>query len=186
MESTRMGSPARSRRIACMSIVSYRGLVPKIHPSVFVAEGAHIIGDVEIGKDSSVWFNVVIRGDVHFIRIGEATNIQDNAVLHVTHKASPLRIGSHVTIGHGAVVHAATIKDFCLIGMGAVILDNAEVGPYALVAAGAVVLANTVVPEGTLAAGVPAKVVRSLTPEERGSLVQSAQNYVEYVATYRM
>jgi carbonic anhydrase/acetyltransferase-like protein (isoleucine patch superfamily) len=169
-----------------MSIVSYRGLTPKIHPSVFVAEGAHIIGDVEIGKDSSVWFNVVIRGDVHFIRIGEATNIQDNAVLHVTHKASPLRIGSHVTIGHGAVVHAATIKDFCLIGMGAVVLDNAEVGPYALVAAGAVVLGNTVVPEGTLAAGVPAKVVRSLRPEERRSLVQSAQKYVEYVATYRM
>lgn len=169
-----------------MSIVSYRGLTPKIHPSVFVAEGAHIIGDVEIGKDSSVWFNVVIRGDVHFIKIGEATNIQDNAVLHVTHKTSPLRIGSHVTIGHGAVVHAATIKDFCLIGMGAVVLDNAEVGPYALVAAGAVVLGNTVIPEGTLAAGVPAKVVRSLTPEERQSLVQSAQNYVAYVATYRM
>ena len=169
-----------------MSIVSYRGLAPKIHPSVFVAEGAHIIGDVEIGKDSSVWFNVVIRGDVHFIKIGEATNIQDNAVLHVTHKASPLRIGSHVTIGHGAVVHAATIRDFSLIGMGAVVLDNAEVGPYALVAAGAVVLANTVIPEGTMAAGVPAKVVRSLTPEERRSLIQSAQNYVEYVATYRM
>jgi carbonic anhydrase/acetyltransferase-like protein (isoleucine patch superfamily) len=169
-----------------MSIVSYRGLAPKIHPSVFVAEGAHIIGDVEIGKDSSVWFNVVIRGDVHFIKIGEATNIQDNAVLHVTHKTTPLRIGAHVTIGHGAVVHAATIRDFSLIGMGAVVLDNAEVGPYALVAAGAVVLANTVIPEGTMAAGVPAKVVRSLTHEERRSLIQSAQNYVEYVATYRM
>lgn len=169
-----------------MGIVSYRGLTPKIHPSVFVAEGARIIGNVEIGKDSSVWFNVVIRGDVHFIRIGEAANIQDNAVLHVTHKTSPLKIGSHVTIGHGAVVHAATIKDFCLIGMGAVVLDNAQIGPYALVAAGAVVLSNTVIPEGTMAAGVPAKVVRSLTPEERRSLVQSAQDYVEYAANYRM
>lgn len=169
-----------------MSIVSYRGLSPKIHPSVFIADGAHIIGDVEIGKDSSVWFNVVIRGDVHFIKIGEATNIQDNAVLHVTHQTSPLRIGSHVTIGHGAIVHASTIKDFCLIGMGAVVLDDAEIGPYALVAAGAVVLAKTVIPEGTLAAGVPAKVVRSLTLEERKSLAQSAQNYTEYVARYRM
>lgn len=95
-----------------MSIVSYRGLAPKIHPSVFVAEGAHIIGDVEIGKGSSVWFNVVIRGDVHFIKIGEATNIQDNAVLHVTHKTTPLRIGSHVTIGHGAVVHGQRLGTF--------------------------------------------------------------------------
>lgn len=169
-----------------MSIISYRGVTPKVDPSVFVAEGAHIIGDVEIGKDSSVWFNAVIRGDVNYIRIGEATNIQDNAVLHVTHSTAPLRIGSHVTIGHAAVVHAATIKDFCLIGMGAVVLDNAEIGPYALVAAGAVVLANAVIPEGTLAAGVPAKVIRPLTTEERRSLVQSALNYVEYVSTYKM
>ena len=169
-----------------MSIVPYRGIVPKIHPSVFIAEGAHVIGDVEIGRDSSVWFNAVIRGDVNFIRIGERTNIQDASVLHVTHKKYPLFIGSNVTVGHNAVVHAATIKDFCLIGMGAVILDNAQVGPYSLIAAGAVVVGGTVIPEGMLAAGVPAKIVRPLTNEERQFLVQSAQNYVDYVETYRI
>ena len=172
--------------VACMSILPYRGIVPRIHPSAFVAEGARIIGDVEIGKDSSVWYNAVVRGDVNFIRIGEGTNIQDNSVLHVTHKTFPLIVGSRVTIGHGAVVHAATIMDFCLVGMGAVILDNAHVGPYALVAAGSVVLVNTVIPEGTMAAGVPARIVRPLTSEERRSLEQSARNYIEYVAAYRM
>lgn len=153
---------------------------------MFMAEGAHVIGDVEIGKDSSIWFNAVVRGDVNFIRIGERTNIQDSSVLHVTHKKYPLIIGSNVTVGHSAVVHAATVYDFCLIGMGAIILDNARVGPYALVAAGAVVAGDAVIPEGTLAAGVPAKVVRPLTEEERQSLIRSAQNYVEYVAAYRM
>ncbi len=169
-----------------MSIIPYRGIAPKIHPNVFVAEGAHIIGDVQIGKDSSVWFNAVIRGDVNFIRIGERTNIQDGCVLHVTHKTYPLLIGSNITVGHSAVVHAATIQDFCLIGMGAIILDNAQVGPYSLVAAGAVVVGNSIIPEGMLAAGVPAKVVRPLTEEERQFLITSAQNYVDYVATYRI
>ncbi len=169
-----------------MSILPYAGVSPKLHPSVFVAEGAHVIGDVEIEKDSSIWFNAVIRGDVNFIRIGERTNIQDASVLHVTHKRYPLIIGSNVTVGHSAVVHAATVNDFSLIGMGAVILDNACVGPYSLVAAGAVVVSNSIIPEGVLAAGVPAKVVRPLTGEERQFLIQSARNYVEYVASYRI
>ena len=168
-----------------MSIVAYRGIVPKIHSTVFVADGAHIIGDVEIGELSSVWYNVVVRGDVNRIRIGERTNIQDNAVLHVAHDDYPLIVGSNITIGHGVVLHAATIRDQCLLGMGAIILDNAFVGPYALVAAGSVVLANTVIPEGTLAAGVPAKVIRLLTDAERQSIVQSALNYVEYARSYR-
>ena len=169
-----------------MSILPYAGVTPKLHPSVFVAEGAHVIGDVEIEKDSSVWFNAVIRGDVNFIRIGERTNIQDASVLHVTHKRYPLIIGSNVTVGHSAVVHAATVHDCSLIGMGAIILDNACVGPYSLVAAGAVVVSNSIIPEGMLAAGVPAKVVRPLTEEERQFLIQSARNYVEYVASYRI
>jgi carbonic anhydrase/acetyltransferase-like protein (isoleucine patch superfamily) len=168
------------------SILPYRGVIPKIHPSVFMAEGARIIGDVEIGKESSVWFNAVVRGDINFIRIGEETNIQDAAVLHVTHLAYPLIVGSGVTVGHNAVLHAATIKDFCLVGMGAIVLDNAQIGPYALVAAGAVVLSNAVIPEGMMAAGVPAKVIRPLTKEERKFLAHSAQKYVEYAATYRI
>jgi len=166
-------------------IIPYRGIRPKIHSSVFVAEGAQIIGDVEIGADSSVWFNTVIRGDVHYIRIGERTNIQDNCVLHVTHDTYPLVIGSDVTVGHGAILHAATIKDRCLIGMGAKVLDDATVGPYALVAAGSLVLEHFEVPEGALVAGVPARVKRMLSEEERQQIVQSAQNYVGYVKTYR-
>lgn len=166
-------------------ILPYQGIEPRIHPSVFIAEGAQIIGDVEIGAESSVWFNTVIRGDVHYIRIGEKTNVQDNSVLHVTHETYPLVIGSGVTVGHGAILHAATIKDYCLIGMGAIVLDNATVGPYSFVAAGSLVLEGFEVPEGVLVAGVPAKIKRVLTDEERRQIVQSAQNYIKYVKSYR-
>lgn len=168
-----------------MSIITYKGITPKIDPSVFIAEGVHIIGDVEIGRDSSVWFNTVIRGDVNFIRIGERTNIQDNTVVHVTNKKFPTFIGSNVTVGHSAVIHACTINDYSLIGMGAVVLDDAKIGKYSLIAAGAVVTMGMTVPEGVLAAGVPAKVVRPLTEAELKFLEQSAQNYIDYVATYR-
>lgn len=168
-----------------MAILPYRGMTPKIHPSVFLAEGSHIIGDVEIGKDASIWFNTVIRGDVHYIRIGERTNIQDNSVVHVTNKKFPTNIGSNVTVGHSAVIHACTINDYCLIGMGAIVLDDATIGPYSLIAAGAVVTMGMKIPEGVLVAGVPGKIVRMLTDEEKLFLKQSAQNYVDYVATYR-
>ena len=165
--------------------ISYKGITPNLHPSVFVADGAKIIGDVVIEKDSSVWFNAVIRGDVNYIRIGERTNIQDGCLLHVRFQKYPLIIGSNVTFGHGAIVHACTIKDYCLIGMGVTVLDNAQVGPYSLIAAGAVVREHQVIPEGVLAAGVPAKVIRPLTDEEKKSLEQSAENYVQYVRTYQ-
>lgn len=168
-----------------MGIVTYQGITPTIDPTVFIADGVHIIGDVVIGRDSSVWYNTVIRGDVNFIRIGERTNIQDNTVVHVTNRKFPTHIGSNVTVGHSAVIHACTINDYSLIGMGAVILDDAKIGPFALVAAGAVVPMGMVVPEGVLAAGVPAKIIRPLTEDEKAFLRQSAQNYVDYVATYR-
>ncbi|MCX6138994.1 MAG: gamma carbonic anhydrase family protein [Ignavibacteriales bacterium] len=168
-----------------MGIHLYRGKTPRIHPSVFVAEGVHVIGDVEIGKDSSLWYNAVIRGDVNYILIGERTNIQDGAVLHVTYEKFPLIVGSNVTVGHSAVLHAATINDYCLIGMNATVLDDAHIGSYCLIAAGAVVLGGTVIPDGMLAAGVPAKVIRPLTAEERKALERSAQNYIDYVAEYR-
>lgn len=166
-------------------ILPFQGISPKIHQTVFVAEGAQIIGDVEIGRDSSVWFNAVIRGDVHYIRIGERTNIQDNCTLHVTHQEYPLVIGSNVTVGHGAILHGATVGDCCLIGMGARVLDNSKIGSHALIAAGALVLENFQVPDGTLVAGVPAKVRRELTKEERLQLEQAAENYVNYVQQYR-
>lgn len=163
----------------------YKGITPTLHHSVFVAEGAQIIGDVEIGEASSVWFNTVIRADVHYIRIGERTNIQDGSILHVTHEKYPLRIGSDVTVGHGAILHGSTIKDHCLIGMGAKILDNAVVGSYSLVAAGALVLEGFEIPEGVLVAGIPARVKRQLTDEERRQIDESAQSYVEYAKSYR-
>ena len=167
------------------SILPYRGTTPQIHESVFIAEGARIIGDVVIGRDSSIWFNSVVRGDVHYIRIGDRTNIQDNCVLHVTNQKYALTVGSNVTVGHSAVLHGCTIGDCCIIGMGAIILDNAFVNSRSFIAAGALVPENYVVPERTLVAGVPAKVKRTLTAEEMSFLEQSAQNYVNYVKTYR-
>jgi carbonic anhydrase/acetyltransferase-like protein (isoleucine patch superfamily) len=168
-----------------MGIYPYQGKLPRIDPTVFIAEGVQVIGDVEIGRDSSLWYNAVVRGDVNYIRIGRRTNAQDGAVLHVTYKKFPLVIGSDVTVGHSAVLHAAVIEDFCLIGMNATILDDAHIGKYCLIAAGAVVLGGTIIPDGMLAAGVPAKVIRPLTVEERKMLEQSAQNYIDYVAEYR-
>jgi carbonic anhydrase/acetyltransferase-like protein (isoleucine patch superfamily) len=167
------------------NLLAYKGIVPKLHPSVYVADGAKLIGDVEIGEQSSVWFNAVVRGDVNDIKIGTRSNVQDNAVLHVTHDTFPLRIGNGVTIGHGAVLHGCTIEDGCLIGMGSIILDGALVRHGAMVAAGALVLQEMEIPEGVLAAGVPAKIKRMLTEEEKLFLVQAANNYVGYVEHYR-
>jgi carbonic anhydrase/acetyltransferase-like protein (isoleucine patch superfamily) len=160
--------------------------MPQLHPSVFVAEGAKIIGDVKIEENSSVWFNAVIRGDVHYIRIGHRTNIQDNSVLHVTSKIAPLNIGSDVTIGHSAVLHGCTIEERCLIGIGAIVLDGAYIHRNSMVAAGSLVLEGFDVQEGMLAAGIPAKIKRPLTEEEKQFLSQSAANYMQYVQNYRV
>ena len=148
-------------------------------------DSAEIIGDVVIGKESSVWFNAVIRGDINYIRIGERTNIQDGCVLHVRHKEYPLILGSNITVGHAAVLHACTIEDTCLVGMGAIVLDNARIKPYTLIAAGSVILNDAEFPGGVLVAGVPGRVARSLTQEERKMLEESASNYVEYADVYR-
>jgi len=166
-------------------ILSYLGKSPKLHNSVFIAEGAQIIGDVSIGKDSSVWFNAVIRGDVNFIEIGERTNIQDNSVIHVTHNKYPTFVASNVTIGHAAIIHGCRIEDCCLIGMGAVLLDDCRIGDHSLVAAGALVKEGFIVPSKSLVAGVPAKVIRELKTKEIEGLEESAQHYVDYVANYR-
>ena len=166
-------------------LISYKGITPNVHPSVYIAEGAKIIGDVVIEKDASVWFNTVIRGDVNYIRIGERTNIQDNCTLHVRHEKYPLILGKNITVGHGAILHACMIKENCLIGMGATILDDAQIGPFCLIAAGAVVKEHQIIAEGMLVAGVPAKVIRPLNNEEKQMLIQSAENYVQYVHSYR-
>ncbi|MFQ5329379.1 MAG: gamma carbonic anhydrase family protein [Thermodesulfobacteriota bacterium] len=166
-------------------ILPYKGVSPTLHPTVFTVETAQIIGDVEIGENSSVWFNAVVRGDVNYITIGKRTNVQDNSVLHVTHDTHPLVIGDDVTIGHSVTLHGCTIKGRSLIGMGAVILDGAVVEEDTVIGAGALVTENMVVPSGSLVVGVPGKVRRELTDEERDGLLQSAQNYIGYSNAYR-
>jgi gamma-carbonic anhydrase len=166
-------------------ILPYNGIEPKIDESVFICEGAQIIGDVGIGKDSSVWFNTVIRGDVNFIRIGERTNIQDVSMLHVTYKKYPLIIGNDVTIGHGVLVHGCTVKDLVILGMGSILLDNCVINSNSFIAAGTLVKEKFVVPEGVLVAGVPGKIVRDLTLKEIEKIGRSSRNYLMYVETYR-
>jgi len=165
-------------------ICSYKNLSPKIPKSVFVAPNATVIGDVEIGEESSIWFNAVVRGDVNPIRIGACTNIQDSSILHVTLQKAILTIGSNVTVGHAAILHGCSIEDYCLIGMGARILDGACIGKYSLVAAGALVREGVSIPEHSLVAGVPAIVKRSLSLEEIELIKRSVERYVEYRKNY--
>jgi len=157
---------------------------PTVPSSVFIAESAQVIGNVTIGAYSSIWFGSVVRGDVHYIRIGERTNIQDLSVLHVTRKTHPLVVGNEVTVGHHTTLHGCTIFDRTLIGMGAIVLDGAVVSAGSIVGAGALVPEGMIVPSGVLVVGVPAKVRRELTPEEKGFLLQSSKNYVELAQVY--
>ncbi len=165
-------------------IFPYKNLLPKLHETVFLASGVKIIGDVEIGEHSSVWYNSVIRGDVHYIKIGAYTNIQDCSMLHVTNGEFPLNIGNKVTIGHSVKLHGCTLNDLCLIGIGAVLLDDGSiVERNAMIASGAVVRPGFIVPSGKLAAGVPAKIIRDLTEEEVEEFETSAERYVDYTKT---
>jgi len=165
-------------------ITPFQNHHPRFPSTVFIAASAQVIGDVTIGTHSSIWHGAVVRGDVHFIRIGERTNIQDLSVLHVTRKTHPLVIGNAVTAGHRVTLHGCTIEDGALIGMGAIVLDGATVGAEAIVGAGALVTEGMVVPSGKLVVGVPARVRRDLTPEEAAFLKQSAQNYVDLAKAY--
>ena len=166
-----------------MPLYSCNDQSPRIHPTAFVAAGAVIAGNVTLEEDASVWFNAVVRGDINSISIGERTNIQDGCILHVTN-TFPVRIGKDVTVGHRAVVHGCIIEDESLVGMGAVILDNAHIGPNALVAAGALILEGAEVPGGSLAAGVPARVIRKLTDAEKERIRASSRHYVEYAKSF--
>lgn len=168
-----------------MPSMSHHGVAPTIDPTAFVAGGAWLVGDVEVGRLASIWFNAVLRGDINLIRVGARSNVQDGCVVHVTTEL-PALIGEDVTVGHKAMIHGCTIGNASLIGMNAVVLDNAHVGDYAIVAAGAVVKENFVVPDGTLVAGVPARVVREITEDERASLLASAEHYVEYARSYNV
>jgi carbonic anhydrase/acetyltransferase-like protein (isoleucine patch superfamily) len=166
-------------------ILPYEGKAPRIAPSAWVAEGAVVAGDVELGDESSVWFGSVVRGDVNHVRVGARTNIQDQSVVHVTGGTHPTVIGDDVTVGHRAVLHGCTVHDRCLVGIGAIVLDGAVVGPDAMIGAGALVPPGAVVPPGTLVLGAPAKPKRSLTPEEVAFLKRSAASYVSLAARHR-
>lgn len=153
---------------------------PLIAEDCFLAPNSTIVGDVEIGQHCSVWFNAVIRGDVNYIRIGHYTNVQDGAVIHCTYKKCGTMIGNYVNIGHQAMVHGCIVEDYVLIGMGAIVMDNAVVESHVIIAAGAVVLENTRCESGFLYAGVPAKKIKALTDEQKALLKQLPHNYVLY------
>ncbi|MFW5831037.1 MAG: gamma carbonic anhydrase family protein [Prolixibacteraceae bacterium] len=159
---------------------------PQIGRNCFLAETATIIGEVEIGNDCSIWFNAVIRGDVHYIKIGNNTNIQDNAVVHATYKKSPTTIGNNVTIAHGAVVHGCTVKDNVMIGINAVVLDDVVVESNSIIAAGSVVTKGTVVESGSVYAGIPAKKIKEISPELLdGEIKRIAKSYGMYAGWYK-
>ncbi|ERK30033.1 MULTISPECIES: gamma carbonic anhydrase family protein [Clostridium] len=156
---------------------------PMIHEGTFIAENSTIVGDVEIGKDSSIWFGAVIRGDENSIKIGEGSNVQDNSIIHVDeHKVT---IGNFVTVGHGAILHGCDIEDEVLIGMGATVLSGAKIGKNTIIGAGALVKENANIPEGVLCVGIPAKVVRILNQEERNGLKEHSIEYIKLSKKYK-
>lgn len=158
-----------------------KGKHPQIPKDCFVADNATIVGDVSLGHSCSVWFNAVIRGDVHYIKIGDKVNIQDGAVIHATYQKSPTTIGNNVSIGHNAIVHGCTIKDNVLIGMGSIVMDDCIVESNSIIAAGAVVTKNTHVESGSVYAGIPAKKVKAISKDLiDGEIARIANNYVEY------
>ena len=166
-------------------LITLGGTAPQVDSSAYVHSSAQVIGDVVIGRESSLWFNVVVRGDVNRIRIGARTNLQDGVAVHVTRDRWPTVVGDDVTVAHGVILHGCTVRDCCLIGIGAIVLDGAVIEPDCLVAAGSLVTPGTKIPAGQLVMGSPAKVVRPLRDDELAHLRQSAANYVEYAANYR-
>ena len=169
-----------------MIIKEIRGKSPQIGEDSFIAENATIVGDVQMGKQCSVWFNAVLRGDVHYIKMGDRVNIQDGAVIHCTYKKYPTIMGNNVSVGHNAIVHGCTIHDNVLIGMGSIVMDNCVVNSNSIVAAGAVVTQNTVIESGSIYAGVPAKKVKDISKElSSGEIDRIAENYVEYSSWFK-
>lgn len=165
-------------------IRSYRSTLPRVHPSAYVDPSAQVIGDVEIGEESSLWMTVVVRGDVNWIRIGRRTNIQDGTIVHVMRGTHPTTIGNEVTVGHGVILHGCTVADRCLIGMRATLLNGVHVEPDCIVAAGTLMVENTRIPARSLVMGSPGRVKRELTDEEVASIRDYAERYVGYRLDY--
>lgn len=167
-------------------VLSVNNIAPQMGKGCSLAPNATVIGDVVMGDQCSVWFNAVVRGDVHSIRMGNKVNVQDNAVIHCTYKTAPTTIGDNVSIGHNAIVHGCTIGDNVLIGMGAIVMDHAVVNSNVLIAAGAVVLENSTLESGYIYAGVPAKKVKKLTPEVfKQNIERIANNYITYAGWFK-
>ena len=167
-------------------ILPVNEVLPTFGENCYLAENATIVGDVVMGRDCSVWFQAVVRGDVHYIRMGDGVNVQDGAIIHCTYQKAPTQIGNRVSIGHRAIVHGCTLHDDVLVGMGAIVMDHVVVHEGALIAAGAVVLENTVVEAGAIYAGVPAKKVKQLDPEMfRNQNQRIAGNYIRYADWFR-
>jgi carbonic anhydrase/acetyltransferase-like protein (isoleucine patch superfamily) len=167
-----------------MSIYELNGVRPRLGRDVFVAEGARVIGDVHLGDEASVWFGAVLRGDYMPIRVGARTNIQDNAVVHITSEQFATTLGDDVTVGHAAIVHGCTIGSGCLVGMGSIVLDGAVVGEGSFVAAGSLVTPGTVIPPRSFVVGRPAKVMRSVTDRDLAVIRESASRYVQYAREF--
>lgn len=167
-------------------IKTVRGFTPKFGENCYLSENATIVGDVTVGRDCSIWFNAVLRGDVNTITIGNRVNIQDGAVIHTLYKRSVTEIGDNVSVGHNAVIHGAKIEDNCLIGMGATVLDNVVIGRGSIIAANALVLTGTIVEPGSIYAGVPAKKVKSVEPEQNKEIIERiANDYLMYSSWYK-
>ncbi len=163
---------------------TYRGIAPTIAPSAFIEDTAVVIGDVVIGSESSVWFHAVIRGDVHSIRIGHRTNIQDLCLLHVTHDTHPLTLGDDITVGHHVVLHGCTVQDRVLVGMGAIVMDGVVIEEDCIIGAGSLITERIHIPSRSLVMGSPAKVKRLLTDIEVQWIKESASNYIHYAQQY--
>ena len=157
---------------------------PQLGRDVYISESAAVIGDVILGNEVNIWFGAVLRGDMHYIRVGSYSNIQDNAVVHVTTAVSPTTIGKNVTVGHGAIIHGCTIEDNCMIGMGSVVMDDAVVGEGSLIGAGALVSPNMEIPPKSLVVGMPGKVVRKVSAQEYQMIMDRPQEYIDLAAKY--
>jgi len=165
-------------------IKKFQNKQPQLGEDVYVSENAKVIGDVTLGDEVNIWFGAVLRGDMHYIKIGNRTNIQDNSVVHVTTRVSPTNIGSGVTVGHGAIIHGCTIEDDCLIGMGAILMDDAIIGAGSLIGAGALIPPNIKIPKNSLVVGSPGKVIRQIKEVEREMILERPQEYIDLASIY--
>jgi len=167
-------------------VLPVNGKEPQFGNNIYLADNCTVVGDVQTGEDCSIWFNAIVRGDVHYIRIGNKVNIQDAAIIHCTYQKAPVNIGNNVSIGHRAIVHGCTIHDNVLIGMGAIVMDHAVIGENSIIAAGAVVLENTIVEPGSIYAGTPAKKVKNVDKENFSTLIERiSNNYVMYSSWFK-